>query len=121
MEKLVDRHIRDGVLTIHPSHRNKHACQERKSTEAALHNVVASIEYAIEHKDTGLGAFLDIEGAFDRTSFDTIKPAAERHGSEPAICRWNCAMLESTNIILTLSGPHQWYLHLIVVVGFESP
>jgi hypothetical protein len=28
------------------------------------------IEYAIEHKAIALGAFLDIEGAFDRTSFD---------------------------------------------------
>jgi hypothetical protein len=25
MEKLVDRHIRDGVLTIHPLHQNQHA------------------------------------------------------------------------------------------------
>jgi hypothetical protein len=32
--------------------------------------VVTHAEYAIEHKDIALGAFLDIEGAFDRTSFD---------------------------------------------------
>jgi hypothetical protein len=51
-----------------------------------------------------LGAFLDIEGAFDRTSFDMIKQAAERHGIDPTICRWICAMLESRNIMATLSG-----------------
>jgi hypothetical protein len=68
MEKLVDRNIRDGVLTIHPIHSKQHAYQEHKSTEAALHNVVACIENAIEQKDIGLGAFLGIEGAFDRTS-----------------------------------------------------
>jgi hypothetical protein len=71
MEKLVDRHIRDGVLTIHPLHRNQHAYQKGKSTETALHNVAARIENAIEHKDIALGAFLDIEGAFDTPSSDT--------------------------------------------------
>jgi hypothetical protein len=44
------------------------------------------------------------EGAFDRTSFDIIKQAAERHGIEPTTCRWICAMLESRNISVTLSG-----------------
>jgi hypothetical protein len=54
--------------------------------------------------DTALGAFLDIEGAFDRTCFDIIKQAAERHGIEPTICRWICAMLDSRNITAILSG-----------------
>jgi hypothetical protein len=66
--------------------------------------VVTRIEYAIEHKDIALGAFLDIEGAFDRTSFDMIKQAAERHGIEHAICRWICAMLDSRIISAILSG-----------------
>jgi DNA-binding IscR family transcriptional regulator len=61
-------------------------------------------ENTTEHKDIALGALLDIEGAFDRTLFDTIRQAAERHGIEPAICRWICAMLESRNITATLSG-----------------
>jgi hypothetical protein len=66
--------------------------------------VVTHAEYAIDHKDIALGAFLGIEGAFDRTSFDTMKQAAERLGIEPAICRWICAMLESRNISATLAG-----------------
>jgi hypothetical protein len=104
IEKLVDRHIRDGTLKIHPLHQNQHAYQIGKSTETALHNAVTRIENAIKHKDIALGAFLDIEGAFDRTSFNIIKQAAERHGTEPAICRWICAMLESRKISVTLSG-----------------
>jgi hypothetical protein len=36
--------------------------------------------------------WVNIEGAFDRTSFNTIKQAAERHGTEPAICRWICSV-----------------------------
>jgi hypothetical protein len=104
MEKLVDRHIRDGALRAYPLHRNQHAYQKGKSTETALHNVVTHAEYAIEHKDNALGAFLDIEGAFDRTSFDITKQAAERHGIEPAICRWIRALLDSRKVTATLSG-----------------
>jgi hypothetical protein len=47
MEKLVDRHIRDGALRVYSLHRNQHAYQRGKSTETALHNVVTHAEYAI--------------------------------------------------------------------------
>jgi hypothetical protein len=104
MEKLVERYIRDDSLRKYPLHHNEHAYQTGKCTETALHNVVTRIENAIEHRDIALGAFLDIEGAFYRTSFDIIKQAAERHGIDPTICRWICAMLESRNIKATLSG-----------------
>jgi hypothetical protein len=65
--------------------------------------VVPRIENATEHKHIALGAFLDIEGTFHRTSFDTIKEAAERNGIEPAVCRWICAIVESRIISATLS------------------
>jgi hypothetical protein len=35
--------------------------------------VVTSIENALKHKDIALGAFLDKEGVFNRTSLDSIK------------------------------------------------
>jgi hypothetical protein len=104
MEKLVDRHIRDGALRTHPLYRNQHAYQAGKTTETALHSVVTRIENAIQYKEIALGAFLDIQGAFERTSFNTIIQAAGRNGIEPALCRWICAMLESRNISATLSG-----------------
>jgi hypothetical protein len=65
--------------------------------------VVTRIGRATEYTVIALGAFLDIEGAFNRTSFDIIKQDAERHGTESAICRWICATLQSGNIIATLS------------------
>jgi hypothetical protein len=49
-------------LRIRPLHRNQHAYQIGKSSETPLRNVVTRIEYAIEHKDIALEAFLDIEG-----------------------------------------------------------
>jgi hypothetical protein len=89
MEKLVDRHIRDSALKKYPLHQNQHTYQIGKCTETALHIVITPIENATEHKDIALEAFLDIEGAFD---FDAIKQAAERHGIEPLVRRWKCAI-----------------------------
>jgi hypothetical protein len=60
--------------------------------------VVRSNENANEQKEIGLGTFLTMERAIDRTSFDTLKQDANMHGTEPAICKWVCSMLESRNI-----------------------
>jgi hypothetical protein len=62
--------------------------------------VVTCTEIATEYKELATGAFLDTEGAFDRTSFfymkyDIIREAAERHHTEPTIYRLICSMLES--------------------------
>jgi hypothetical protein len=83
-EKLVDTHIRGGALKKYPLYRNKDAYQTGKSTETALHNVVPRIENTTEYMDIALGAFLDMEGALNRTSFDIIQQATEEHGIEPA-------------------------------------
>jgi hypothetical protein len=56
------------------------------STETTRQNVVKHKEIALE--------FLDIERAFNRTSFDVITLVAKKHG----ICRWISSMLESRNI-----------------------
>jgi hypothetical protein len=66
--------------------------------------LLTSIESATEYKKIALGAFPDREGAFDRTSFEVITQAAEKHGTEPTICRWICSILESRNILTTLLG-----------------
>jgi hypothetical protein len=86
MEKLVDRHIRDEILGLHPLHQYQFAYQSGKSTETALHHVITHIEEAVENREVTLGAFLDIEGAFDSTSFDIITKADKWHGLGDTFC-----------------------------------
>jgi retron-type reverse transcriptase len=50
-----------------------------------------------------LGAFLDIEGAFDNTSFHAVTTAARERGLETC-CRWVRAMLESRLAYTSLMG-----------------
>jgi hypothetical protein len=104
IEKFIDRDFSDNVLKEHPLHQNQYAYQTGKSTETALHNVVTCNESATEHEEIALAAFLDIEGASHRTSFEITTQAADRHGTGPIICRWICSMLEGRNIIPTLFG-----------------
>jgi hypothetical protein len=59
----------------------------------ALHHVITCIEEAVENREVTLGAFLDIEGAFDSTSHSIIIEAAKRHGLEDTSCRWINFML----------------------------
>jgi hypothetical protein len=80
MERLVDRFIRDEMVVSSPLHPNQHAYQAGKSTETALHQLVVQVEKVLNQKETALGVFLDIDGAFNNTSYDSISAALARHG-----------------------------------------
>ena len=54
--------------------------------------------------EIALGAFLDIEGAFDNTSFDAIITAASERGLEETCCRWIRSMLEGRLVHTSLMG-----------------
>lgn len=103
MEKLILQHIREGALKECPLHKLQWAYQPGKSGEAALHNLTTKIEKALMYKEIALGAFLDIEGAFDNTSRESIKRAALEHGIDETTCRWIDQMLKSRAIRSTLN------------------
>jgi len=84
-ERLVDRYLRDEAIAIMPLHPNKHAYQAGKSVETALHQLVVRVEKALDQQEIALGSFLDIEGAFNNTCYDTMCDALVRHGSEYTI------------------------------------
>lgn len=98
LEKLIDRHIRDDVLSIKPLHRNQYAYQAGKSCELAIHELTHRIERALDSRETAIGTFLDIEGAFDNTSFDSISRAVKRRGVGQSIVRWIDSALRTRNI-----------------------
>jgi hypothetical protein len=80
LDKLIDRHIRGGVLVEKPLHRNQFAYREGMSTETALFQVLHILEKSLKYKEIALGSFLDIEWAFDDTSFHAIVEAARERG-----------------------------------------
>jgi hypothetical protein len=87
MERLVDRYLRDKALVLVPLHSNQHAYQAGKSVETALHQLVVRVEKVLEQQEMSLGSFLDMEGAFNNTCYDTMCDALIRHGCEHTIVR----------------------------------
>ena len=104
LEKLLDRHIRDDVMADRPFHQDQHAYRSGRSTESALHQLVSRVENTIKNREVLLGAFLDIEGAFDNTSFTAITRATRNIGLDETCCRWIDSMLKSRVIFSDLLG-----------------
>jgi hypothetical protein len=102
MERLVDRYLRDEMLVSSPLHPNQNAYQAGKSTETALHQLIIRIQKVLDQRQTALGAFLYIEGAFNNTSYDSICAALVRHGVSPTIRQWIRATLEGQRATATL-------------------
>ena len=102
LERLVDRFIRDTHIPKWPLHHRQHAYQKGKSTETALHELTAKIEKAMSEKEYALGAFMDIEGAFNYASFAAICDAARQHGIEPLLISWILHMLEWRKIHISV-------------------
>lgn len=83
---------------------NQHAYQSGKSCDSALHSLVEKVERTLESKEIALGAFLDVEGAFDNTPTRTIFEALTRFGVNPVVANWILGMLNQRSITATLGG-----------------
>jgi len=68
LEKLIDTHIKDGVLVERPLHQNQFACRAAMPFETVLFRFMRRLEESLNRKEIALGAFLDIKGAFKNTS-----------------------------------------------------
>ena len=84
MERLVDKFLRDEIMVLQPLHPNQHANQAGKCVETARHQFVVRVDKALDQQFT-LGVFLDIEGAFDNISYDSMCPALARHRVDQTI------------------------------------
>jgi hypothetical protein len=91
---------------------SQHAYQRGRSSETALHDLVSRIESALGHKIFALGAFLDVEGAFDNTSFEAMGRACADLEVDFTISRWIAAML-SRGVSSTMMVRRVWARTLI--------
>ena len=100
----MDRFVTDETLVSKPLHPNQHAYQAGKSVETALHQLMVRVEKALDQQELALGVFLNIEGAFNSTSYDSMCVALARHGVNRTIVRWVKATLEGRRATATLGN-----------------
>jgi hypothetical protein len=104
LEMLLDRHIRGSVLVEKSLHQNQFVYRAGMSMETALFQVVHRLEKSVKQKEIALGAFLDIEGAFDNTSFSATIEYVRERGLQEACCRWIWSMLDNRLVHTSLKG-----------------
>ena len=102
LERLIDLHIRNVLITNNTYSKAQHAYQKGRSVETALHSVVGNIEYSLHHKMYTLAAFLDIEGAFNNVKTESIVSAMEQFELCPSVIKWIKHMLEKRVINATM-------------------
>jgi hypothetical protein len=74
------------------------------------------VEKALDQQEMALGVYLDVEGAFNNTSYDSMCAALARHGVDHTIVRWVKATLEGRQAIAMLGS-----LSRSVAVSRECP
>ena len=104
MDRLVDRFLRGEILASMSLHPNQHVYQAGKSVETALHQLVVRVKKALDQQGTALCVFLDIEGAFNNTPYDSMFVALIKHGVDYTIIRWIRATMEGRLAAATLGG-----------------
>ncbi|XP_015118090.1 uncharacterized protein LOC107041834 [Diachasma alloeum] len=98
LERLVDRFIKMGPLVGSPLSPSQYAYRKGRSTDAALRHLVGLVEGQFAAKGDAIGAFLDVEGAFDSTSNETIEEAMKKHEIPRTIIAWIQAMLRGGTV-----------------------
>lgn len=102
LERLIENFINNEYLSSCPLSPNLHAYRSGKSTETALHHLICRVEKAFNHKAYALTSFLDIESAFDNTTFESIAAAASNFGISSIIIDWIINMLKCRSIKVTV-------------------
>jgi cell division FtsZ-interacting protein ZapD len=72
----------------------------------ALHQLMVRVEKALDQQERTLGVFLDIEGVFNNTCYDSMCDALVKHGCHNTNVWWIRATLEDRMVvaILTISS-----------------
>jgi len=89
---------------VHPLQKNQHAYQSGKSTETALHSLVTRIERTLERQEYALGVFVDIEGAFDNASVQSLQSVLHSKGVNRIIIHWISFMLSCSSATASLGS-----------------
>jgi hypothetical protein len=103
LERLLMWQLEESCLKTNPLHDNQFAFRKGRSTEHALSKMVDYVETHTAKLDSFVvGVYMDICGAFDTISTDSIKDAMEKHGFDDTIKAWYGHYLENRQCAATL-------------------
>ena len=100
-EKAILWHMVNDLGRQEALNKKQHGFRKGSSTVSALHKVIRTIEKRINKKGFVLGTFLDIEGAFDNVSFDSITKAIHKSKVDESTANWISSMVKNRYITIT--------------------
>lgn len=105
LEKLINNSIWENELKINKLNPNQFAYQSGKSTDTALHSLVAHINKntLTIKKNSLISLFIDVQGAFDNTAYPVIKKSAEDKNIKTWKINWIGEMLRKRKICSKLT------------------
>lgn len=102
LERLLDRYVRDEILSSRPLSDRQYAYQPGRSTDSALDDLNRLLSKSVEDKEIAVVTFLDIEGAFNNATTNSLVEALERRGVPKQLSRWIRASLEKRTIMSSI-------------------
>jgi hypothetical protein len=100
-ERLLDNYIKEETLTTYPLKSPQHAFRTGLSTESAMHNLIIEAENAIYGGKFCLAVLLDIEGAFDNATYQSIINALKKFKVNETIIGWIHNLLKNRKGTMT--------------------
>ena len=100
----MDRYIRETLLGIFLLSDSQHAYCSSRSTDTALYCLSSILERTLNHKETALVVFQDIEGALDKVPFTTIFKALRERSTDGTVVRLIENLLPCRYINASLGG-----------------
>ena len=104
MERVILWHMEADLKVYDKLSKKQYGFKRGSSTTAAIHKLVRKLEMAMLNKGMALGTFLDIEGAFDNVSFDSIERALSKNCKSPGVNRWIMSMIRRRTTKVELQG-----------------
>ena len=104
LERLILYHLNNDEEIQSKLSKSQYGFRSGVSTETALHEFVLRIEKGMAGKKMVLGAFLDIEGAFDNVAFSSVARSLESLGVPGVLRHWIENMLVDRVIQVELAG-----------------
>jgi ribonuclease HI len=102
LEKLMLWEAEQTCLVTSPMHENQHAFRKNHSCDIALSRVVGHIEKSILNGHYTLGVFLDIQGAFDNITIDSLESGMKAHGFPSHMTNWYINYMKTRSCQSTL-------------------
>jgi ribonuclease HI len=102
LEKLMLWEAEQSCLLTTPMHDNQHAFRKDHSCDIALSRVVGHIEKSILNGQYTLGVFLDIQGAFDNITIDSLESGMRTHGFPNQMITWYINYMKTRSCQSTL-------------------